>query len=231
MKIRLTGGTMLLAVCCLLAAGCGGKETVAPLPPGYLATLVVNNVAPDTTDMIRKVRVQGPADIGFGPNLLDEAETLAPGEGAVFILPTQDITGAWDVQLTFGYRNAENQRRTGYAQATFRDVIEGLTYTWNWDGYEAEAETETGTIVITVAPDTAPWTLIDSEGTVWQGAGSDILYDIPAGTVVFTWEDLDGYATPDPAQTETELTDDGVIFFLETYAPVESSEGEGEGEK
>ncbi len=126
-----------LFVVLLALPGCPAGDPEPRPPMVGSATLVINNVAPSDSlleEVIVEVRVRGPFDVGFSPNMLAPTETIERGEGLTVFLQTQGETGDWLVQITYRYTNDFWETRTATDEVKFLSVQEELIYTWNWPG-------------------------------------------------------------------------------------------------
>lgn len=75
----------------------------------------------------------------------------------------------------------------------------------------------TGTVYIRVTPDSAPWSLTDSEGGVHSGAGDATLTEIPSGDVSLTWGNLAGAVAPSPNPETRYLAGGSSVTFDGVY--------------
>jgi len=59
-------------------------------------------------------------------------------------------------------------------------------------------ERNNGSVAVTVTPETADWTILDSEGGAHSASGNGTASNIPTGPITFCWGTLDGYDGPAP---------------------------------
>ena len=134
--------TTCLAVLALLCLGL----TACPLweVPPETATFVLINLRTQSTSYpqqyaIHTIRFQGPNDIGYGANMLEEGEWVYAGESVTFYLPTPGgVKGNWRVRIDYlcycGSQSSSEDPDCGGArdEETIVGVQAGQLYTWNW---------------------------------------------------------------------------------------------------
>lgn len=70
-----------------------------------------------------------------------------------------------------------------------RDVI---------NDFNATYERLSGTIQVQVTPNTATYTITDSDGGTYSRMGNATLENIPSGQITLVWDAIEGYASPQP---------------------------------
>lgn len=75
----------------------------------------------------------------------------------------------------------------------------------------------TGTVVVNVEPNTAYWTLTDSDGGTYGNMGDATLTNIPTGDISILWGDLEGYAAPQPNPAAFVLEPGGTLTISGQY--------------
>jgi len=179
-----------------------------------------------------------PVEQNLGPDgtITFNGTYVSLGTGTVHIDPNPDSLNApWEL---VGPASTES----GDGDQTLNGMAPG-PYTLTWGEYagwntpepnpvsltlEAGAEItfsgiytgQLGTVIVNPQPDglDAPWHLVvPPSGYDYFGTGYEILTDMPAGYYLLTWEELTGWAPPEPNPVEQFLETGGTITFTGIY--------------
>jgi hypothetical protein len=96
----------------------------------FTNTMGVDTSIPDN-HKVTSVQFQGPTDEGFGLNVLDEGETIDPGESKTFFLDTQGNPGDWQVKIQHNVYIVLDMTSWPAFQE-LNDVTAGQEYSWSW---------------------------------------------------------------------------------------------------
>jgi hypothetical protein len=80
-----------------------------------------------------------------------------------------------------------------------------------------------GMVVIDGGPEplATPWTLRVANGLFATGSGDSTLLNMTPGTYTLTWGEVEGWETPDPAESSQTLKEDNALRFSGTYSRAE----------
>jgi len=161
-----------------------------------------------------------------------------------FAAPRETGTVIVDVNpdsVSWSFLDGDGDKHAGSGDATVESVPTGLIeLTWPYiplhDGPTPNPETKTlskdgvvtfigiftrqaGTVEVRVAPDTASWSFLDSEGNSYSRTGNQTVEVVPTGEVELTWGALENFDLPMPNPTAQVLSQRETIVFEGIYLP------------